>query len=107
MWMWLGEVPTWVCHDICGAVCMWQRLRVASCCTRNRVVQWFCQLADKRYVTFVEKCVNLGQPIQIAKLVMWWWCVVCVCGWESLERWPCQLGFGIWVASQMHNQVDR
>ena len=26
---------------------------------------------------------------------------------KGLERWPCQLAFGIWVASQMPNQVDR
>ena len=66
----------------------------------------FCQLAEKRYVAFVEHCVNLGLPRQIAKLVRWWW------WWwwwgvAGLERWPCQLGFGIWVASQMPNQVDR
>ena len=26
---------------------------------------------------------------------------------KGLERWPCQLGLGIRVASQMPNQVDR
>ena len=60
-----------------------------------------CQLAEQRYVTIVETSVDLGLPRQVAKLVRWWE------GWgvASLERGPCHLGLGIWVVSQMPNQV--
>ena len=41
--------------------------------TQSGAAFLFCQLAEKRYVTFVENCVNLGLPRQVAKLVRWWW----------------------------------
>ena len=35
-------------------------------------MQFVCQLAEKRYVTFLEQCVNLGLPRQVAELVRLW-----------------------------------
>ena len=59
---------------------------------------------ENRSVTFVEQSVNLGGGMclcvcQLPILGRMW---VCVC-WGG----ACQLGFCIWVASQMPHQVDR
>ena len=74
---------------------------VSSGCPHTR----WCVLGsevESRSVTFVEQGVNLGGGavflcVSTASLGQH----VCVGGVA------CQLGFGIWVASQMPNQVDR
>ena len=70
----------------------------------------FCQVVENRYVTFAEHGVNLGLHRQFARLMRVVRSIF-VAGsghiGQGLERWPCQLAFGIWVASQMPNQVDR
>ena len=61
-------------------------------------------------MTFAENGVNLGLHRQFARLMREVRSMF-VAGsghiGQGLERWPCQLAFGIWVASQMPNQVDR
>ena len=61
-------------------------------------------------MTFAENGVNLGLHRQFARLMRVVRSIF-VAGsghiGQGLERWPCQLAFGIWVASQMPNQVDR
>ena len=70
----------------------------------------FCQVVENRYVTFAEHGVNLGLHRQFARLMRVVRSIF-VAGsghiGQGLEKWPCQLAFGIWVASQMPNQVDR
>ena len=48
--------------------------------TQSGAAFLFCQLAEKRYVTFVGNCVNLGLPRQVAKFVVVVVVVVCVWG---------------------------
>ena len=59
-------------------------------------------------VTFVEKCVNFGGEdmflcVSTANLGQ----DVCVCVCVCVGGGTCQVGFGIWVASQMPNQLDK
>ena len=68
------------------------------------MVQFFWSAVENSSVTFVEKSVNFGGGEVFS-------CVstanfgqdVCVC----VGGGACQVGFGIWVASQMPNQLDR
>ena len=72
----------------------------------NQVVQFFGSEVENWSVTFVEKSVNFvgGEVCFCVSTANFGQDVcVCVCG----GGWACQLGFGIWVASQMPNQVDR
>ena len=80
-------------------------VQIVSCgCPQTR---WciFGSQVENSSVTFVEKRCQL-----------WWWGGVFVC--VNCQFWAgcvcvcvlggaCQVGFGIWVASQMPNQLDR
>ena len=78
-------------------------VQIVSCgCPQNQVVQFVGSEVESRSVTFVEQGVNLGGGavflcVSTASLGQH----VCVGGVA------CQLGFGIWVASQVPNQLDR
>ena len=79
-------------------------VQLVSCgCPQTRWCSFFWSEVENSSVTFVEKSVNFGGGevflcVSTANLGQ----DVCVC-WG----WACQVGFGIWVASQMPNQVDR
>ena len=68
------------------------------------MVQFVGSEVENSSVTFVGKCVNFGGEevflcVSTANLGQ----DVCVC----VGGGTCQVGFGIWVASQMPNQLDR
>ena len=80
-------------------------VQIVSCgCLLSQVVQFWVSEVENWSVTFVEK-----------KCQLWWWggVFVCVhCQFRArcvcvLGGWACQVGFGIWVASQMPNQLDK
>ena len=56
-------------------------------------------------MTFVEKGVNFdGGEVFLWVSTANFGQDVCVCVWGGVA---CQVGFGIWVASQMPSQLDR
>ena len=70
----------------------------------NQVVQLFGSEVENSSVTFVEKSVNFGGgEVFLCVSTANFGQDVCVC-WGG---WACQVGFGIWVASQMPNQLDK
>ena len=79
-------------------------VQLVSCgCPQTRWCSFFGSEVENSSVTFVEKSVNFGggEVLCVCVNCQFWAVRVCVGGVA------CQLGFGIWVASQMPNQVDR
>ena len=72
----------------------------------NQVVQFFGSEVENSSVTFVEKSVNFGGgEVFLCVSTANFGQAVCVC--VCVLGGACQVGFGIWVASQMPNQLDR
>ena len=70
------------------------------------MVQFLGSEVEKSSVTFVEKGVNFGGgDVFVCVCVNCQFGARCVC--VCVGGWTCQVGFGIWVASQMPNQLDR
>ena len=73
----------------------------------NQVVQFFWSEVENSSVTFVEKSVNFGGgDVFLCVSTANFGQDVCVCVCWGVGG-ACQVGFGIWVASQMPNQLDK
>ena len=78
-------------------------VQLVSCgCPQTR---WciFGSQVENSSVTFVETGVNFGGGVCVCVCQLPILGRMCVCVWGG----ACQVGFGIWVASQMPNQLDK
>ena len=81
-------------------------VQLVSCgCPQTRWCSFFWSEVENSSVTFVEKSVNFGGGevfLCVSTANFGQYVCVCVFGGGA-----CQVGFGIWVASQMPNQLDK